>query len=65
MRYTRVCYWTHSLRPGYKSRWALIAFIILTALGFAIHKIGWDYLRSPHSEIVKFEIKPMQEDKGI
>jgi hypothetical protein len=36
----------------------LIVFVILTALGIAVYKIGADYLQSPHSEVLKFEIKP-------
>lgn len=40
---------------------ALAIFILLTALGLSVHKIGWDYLRSPHSEIVDMTIRPMPD----
>ena len=39
----------------------LIAFIILTALGLAAWRIGWDYLRSPHSEIIEFKLNPVPD----
>lgn len=33
-------------------------FIILTALGIVVYTLGWDYLRSPHSDIVDMMIRP-------
>ena len=50
------------MKPFSISKGELVAFIILTALGLAAWRLGWDYLRSPHSEIVDFKLNPVPEE---